>query len=82
MGAPVSDCVVRAYRNVYLCLCVRLCMYFSGERLYLRVSAGQYLDVSVTVLIRVRVGVRAFHGYCVYKDLCCLGVCVLRIWEW
>lgn len=73
MGAPVSECV----SCICNCVCVPECI--CGERVYLRVSASTYLGVSVTAHICTRVGVRVFHVCCVYKDLYCVGVCVLRI---
>lgn len=49
--------------------------------MYLRVSADEYLGVSVTARVCACVGIRVFHVCCVYKDLYRVGVCVLRIQE-
>lgn len=46
--------------------------------MYLRVSADAYLGVSVTARLCACAGSRVFHVCCVYEDLCCVSVCVLR----
>lgn len=55
-----------------------LCTCLGGERVCLRVSACAYLCECGTR----RVCVLDFHECCVFKDLYCVGACVLKIQEY